>query len=103
MTQLSLENWTPPQAAPSACEQSKQLVRVESRLATTILQWLEFRLHADAPTFHAADLCEFVSTNCGGSPESAMRILRQLRKSGHAHVDLLSRSESKYQIVGVRA
>ena len=100
--QLGLLEWSPPDIAPRASEQSIQIARVAGRLADEILAWLRRRIENGAPEFFAADLALHVQHKLGGSPESALRILRMLRKAGQADVELVSRSQSLYRVRGVR-
>jgi hypothetical protein len=90
-----------PVVAPTASEQSQELARCEGKLASAIMVWLEFRLSAGSPVFHASDLCSYVQTNLGGSPESGMRVMRALRAAGQVQVELESRSESRYRVEAV--
>jgi hypothetical protein len=102
VTQLGLLEWSPPVLPMIPSVQSEQMARVQGRIAETILAWLEYRALV-APVFHASDLCQYVVEQCGGSPESAMRVLRAMRRSGQVDVELLSRSESKYAVRAGRA
>jgi hypothetical protein len=97
-TTLSLFDWGPPQPSPKASEQGREISRVEGRIAEAILAWVEYRTASGDLTFHAADLCQHVTQQHGGSPESAMRILRALRAAGQVQVSLISRSASQYRI-----
>lgn len=101
MTQLGLLQWTPPVAAPKASEQDQQLARVEGRIAEAVLEFCRLRLEAGGE-FFSSDLAAFVMRRCGGAPDSASRVLRALRMSGQVQVKLLSRSQSHYQVEGVR-
>ena len=100
MTSLPLFTWaeTRPQPSPKASEQGRELARCEGRLAEAILAWVEYRTTSGELTFHAADLCQHITQHHGGSPESAMRILRALRAAGQVQVTLVSRSASQYRI-----
>lgn len=90
------------QREEAAAEQERQLSRVAGRLSETILAWLRRRLEAGQAEFTAAELSEHVHVQLGGSPESAMRVLRALRVAGQVDVKLLSRPESRYLVKGVR-
>lgn len=99
MTQGSLLDWKPPDGPT---EQDRELHRVAGRLAETIVGWLRRRLEDGRPEFVAAELADHVHQQLGGSPESAMRVLRALRVAGQVDVKLLSRPESRYIVKGVR-
>lgn len=101
-TQLPLLDWRPPVASPRASEQDRQLARVEGRIARYVLGWLRARLDGGDPEFHLGELVEAVECQIEGSPDSASRVLRSLRRAGHADVELLSRSGSLYRVRAVR-
>ena len=84
--------------APHASEQAIQFVRVEGRIADLVAAFC-----FPGRVFHASDLCGYVADQAGGSPESAMRVMRAMRKAGQLDVELLSRSESKYAVRAGRA
>ncbi|MEI8352410.1 MAG: hypothetical protein WCG36_08875 [bacterium] len=98
MTQLCLLEWTPPRAVPQASEQSRQLARVEGRIAEWVIS---FCMEHVGREFYASELAGFVCEQSGGSPESGMRVLRALRRTGQVDVELVSRSASLYRVVGV--
>ena len=95
MVQMSLEQWTPPQAAPTACEQTKQLVRVESRLAVAIVAWCEANRGRE---FRLAEVTDAVASSVACAPDSVRRVMASLRKAGHVSVELVSRSASLYRV-----
>lgn len=97
MTQQPLLTWTPPQAAPRASEQGRQMVRVGKGLAPLILYWLHIH---QGETFHLADVTEAVGA--GRAPDSVRRIMGELRRKGFAEVVLLDRSRSLYECRAVR-
>lgn len=88
--------WAPTSPAQAEREeQAAQLDRCAGRLADEILAWLRRRLEV-APVFHASDLVLHVQHKLGGSPESALRVLRELRRQKRAFVVVESRSASRY-------
>lgn len=99
---LSLFDWRPPAPTPKASTQVKELARVESRIGLFILQWCRAHLDAGERRFHLAELVEDVECQLGGAPDSASRILRQLRQQGHIAYRVISRSASLYELDGVR-
>lgn len=100
MTQLSLTEWRPPQAAPGSSEQTQHLVRVERGLAKPILEWCREHQGQD---FHLATITEAVLGHVTAAPDSVRRILAQLRRAGHVDVVLLDRRRSLYRLGRVRA
>lgn len=98
MTQLGLLEYRPPVLAPHASEQSRQLARVEGRIAEWVIS---FCMEYVGRQFYASELAGFVAEQSGGSPESGMRVLRALRRTGQVDVELVSRTQSLYRVVGV--
>lgn len=96
--QLSLTDWRPPVAAPRASEQGQELARVESRLGAFILRWCRSHLDAGETRFHLSALAEDVTCQLGGAPDSASRILRQLRSRGHIAYRVVDRRASLYEL-----
>lgn len=101
MNQLSLSDWRPPVAAPRASEQGQQLARVESKLGAFIITWCQAHLAAGQPRFHLAELAEDVECQFGGAPDSASRILRQLRARGHIAYRVVDRRASLYELEAI--
>jgi hypothetical protein len=101
--QPSLLTWTPPSVSPVASPQGVELARCEGKIAQTVLAFCRARLTPGIrPEFHAQDLSDFVLRLCGGSPESPMRVMRALRRSGQVQVVNVDRSASLYRVEGVR-
>ena len=95
MTQLGLLEYRPPVLAPHASEQSRQLARVEGRIAEMVIAFCEEYAGRE---FYASELSGFITEQCGGSPESGMRVMRALRRAGQVDVALVSRSASLYRV-----
>jgi hypothetical protein len=98
MTQLGLLEYRPPVLAPNASDQSRQFARVEGRIAEWVIS---FCMEYVGREFYASELAGFVAEQSGGSPESGMRVLRALRRNGQVDVELVSRTQSLYRVVGV--
>jgi hypothetical protein len=101
VNQPSLLDWRPPTPAPQASEQAQHLARVEGKLGAFILSWCQAHLAGGEPRFHLASLAEDVECQFGGAPDSASRILRQLRARGHIAYRVVDRRASLYEIQGV--
>ena len=93
--QQSLLTWTPPQPSPRASEQGRQIARVSGKIAESVIAFC--RLHV-GETFIGVELCDYVRARCGGSPESALRVMRDLRKQGVIAAPNGSRSKSIYRV-----
>ena len=87
-----------PVASPRASVQTKELVRVEGRIASAVLAWC--RAHV-GQTFHLADITSAIEAQIEVAPDSTRRVLGELRRQGHVQVDLLSRSDSLYVVRAV--
>jgi len=101
VTTLSLFDWRPPVASPTAPEQSHHLARVESNQGAFILAWCALRVDCGHPTFRLCDLEDAVRANAGGTPGSASRVLRDLRSHGFLAYDV-ERGASRYTLTMVR-
>lgn len=82
----------------TATEQAAQLERVTSRIGMLILAFARDRLRSQSPTFHMAELADFVGRDFVAAPDSAGRILRHLRAQGAVRYQLVSRRRSEYRI-----
>ena len=99
MTQGSLLDYRPPEVAPRATEQNRELARVSGRVAESVIAFCQLRL---GQTFFVSELASYVMARCGGAPASADRVLRQLRAQGYIDAPCVDRSSSLYRVVGVR-
>ena len=73
----------------------QERARVSSRIGRLILEFCN-----QVDTFHMEDLNRFVK-RCAGfpvAPDSPGRILRELRRYGFVHVELISRRGSLYRV-----
>lgn len=73
--------------------QDQQLSRVSDRIAGAVLDFC--KAHT---TFRGAELCDYVREQCGGSPESALRVMRDLRKRGALSYKNVDRGRSVYTV-----
>jgi hypothetical protein len=90
MTQASLLDW----------RQDSELARVSSRIALAVLSFC--RSHA-GEEFFADDLRAHVAQACGKSaPDSASRVLRDLRAKGLVSFEVVNRAQSRYRLGGAR-
>ena len=100
MTQPSLFDPRPIEA-PRRPPVSADLTRVRGTIGAAIRDFCRARLGG---TFHAAELREYVARSCGpAAPDSAGRILRELRKDGVVSYVVEDRSASLYRVTGVEA
>jgi hypothetical protein len=89
VTQLSL-SWQ------SVAVQPRELKRVKSEVAPLILAfWKE---KGNGAQFHMAELTKFVAARTTIAPDSAGRILRDMRQGGEINYRVVSRRESLYRI-----
>jgi Fe2+ or Zn2+ uptake regulation protein len=80
-------------------EQREHLDRVSSRIGAAVLEFCQAHKH-----FHAGELHSHVERATGVSaPASADRILRSLRQRRVVDYRVVSRRESLYEVVSVRA
>lgn len=89
MEQLSL-NWQQQAIQP------RELARVKSVIAGLILNFFNAREPGDR--FHMAELTRFVSAHTTIAPDSAGRILRDMRQAGQLNYTVVNRRSSLYQI-----
>lgn len=85
-----------------ATTQSAELERIASRLAELIISFCTDRL-AVAPEFNMVELTAWVSRHVVAAPDSAGRILRDLRKRGLVRYKVTNRRASTYRVEGVAA
>lgn len=83
--------------------QAANLTRVSDRIAHHVWLFCFYRLNG-APDFTADDLRRYVAIAVPGiAPDSPSRILRELRKQGRVDYEVVSRAQSLYRVVAVRA
>jgi hypothetical protein len=81
--------------------QHKHLARVADNIGETVVEFM--RRHV-RKAFRADALRSYVTARHPGiAPESPGRIMRDLRKRGLVEYELVSRAQSMYHVVSVRA
>ncbi len=90
MEQLSL-NWR------EASIQQANLSRVRSVIAPLILEFCKSR--GVGTQFHMEELTRFVRSAFPSAPDSAGRILRDLRQEGELNYKVVNRRQSLYEII----
>ena len=83
-------------------EQQVQLTRVTGAIGKEILTYLRRRFASGFTQFHADDLRGAVACHTVTAPDSAGRILRQLRRSGVVSYEVVDRRRSLYRLLAVR-
>ncbi len=87
-------------AMPSHAE---NLERVLVRIGPVVLAFCREILRQGRPQFHMMELTAYVRRCVGEvAPDSAGRILRDLRKSDALNYRLISRRDSLYEVAAVR-
>lgn len=94
MEQLTL-NWQ------SAAIQPRELARVKSAIAKLILSF--FNARPVGSQFHMADLTKYVGAHVVIAPDSAGRILRDMRQAGELNYSVVNRRNSLYRIEEAKA
>ena len=81
-------------------EQSENLERVSERIAALVVEFCSRALESGQPQFHMEELTLYVYEKVKVSaPDSAGRILRDLRQRGVLNYRVLSRSKSLYEVL----
>jgi len=80
-------------------EQQKQIDRVSTNIASTVLDFCSSRIAAGRHIFAVVELHEFVQSRHPGAPGSPDRILRLLRRQKKVAYTVVNRSASLYQLV----
>lgn len=89
--------------AKSKTTQEKEIERVSSRIAESILSFARARLQMKRPEFFAEELRTWIRQSVGEvAPDSPGRILRQLRQQKRLAYEVVNRAESKYRLSEVR-
>lgn len=96
MTQGTLFDPHREELTPVATEQQRQIERVASNIAETVLDFLWKR--GSGNTFRMTELHEYVKACHPTAPASADRILRDLRAKGRVRYAVVSRAQSLYRI-----
>lgn len=82
-------------------EQQANLVRVSDNIAGLVADFCRGLFSEGRAEFHMADLTTFVNERSLIAPDSAGRILRNLRKKRIINYTIVSRSQSLYRLTGV--
>jgi len=85
------------QLSASEIDRSER-ARVRGRVQVVVLAWCRERLAAGTTEFRMAELAEHVAQTQTTAPDSAGRILRELRQMGLVEYTLLSRARSEYRL-----
>lgn len=84
---------------------AENMERVASRIGEVIVAFWRERVKSEEPEFRARELLERVVEDAGisCSPDSPSRILRLLKRAGRINYELVSRADSLYRAIPVRA
>lgn len=82
-------------------EQAANLDRVNQNIGGIVAAFCRERLRTGAAEFHMADLTKYVNARSTIAPDSAGRILRDLRRRRVLSYEVVSRAQSLYRIKGV--
>lgn len=85
----------------AANEQTENLERVSARIEGLILAFARDRIAVQRPHFHMVELTNFVGRHQHVAPDSAGRILRNLRKQLRLDYRVLNRRQSLYELTEV--
>lgn len=83
--------------------QTENLERVSQRIGPHVEEFCKQRIERGATVFFADELREYIQSAAGGAPDSASRILRDLRSKGRINYRVISRADSLYEVVDVAA
>lgn len=81
--------------------QQANLERVSQNIARLVADFCRGRFGEGRAEFRMADLTAFVNARSTIAPDSAGRILRDLRRRRVVSYEVVSRSQSLYRITGV--
>lgn len=80
--------------------QQEEIERVGKKIGAVILRYYQHKLSGAASDFHMEDLVTYVQTTIPSvAPDSASRILRNLRTQGELNYEVLSRTNSHYRML----
>lgn len=82
-------------------EQQANLNRVGHNIAGLVADFCRSRFREGSAEFHMSDLTTYVNARSLIAPDSAGRILRDLRRRRVLSYEVVSRSQSLYRITGV--
>jgi hypothetical protein len=81
-------------------EQRANLARVSSNIARIVADFCRGRFYGGRPEFRMADLTSHVNERSTIAPDSAGRILRDLRRRRVLDYRVVNRAQSLYEITG---
>lgn len=82
-------------------EQRANLVRVSNNIADIVTNFCRERLDEGQAEFHMTDLMGYVNDRSTIAPDSAGRILRDLRRQKVIDYTVVNRAQSLYRVTGV--
>jgi hypothetical protein len=82
-------------------EQRANLDRVSNNIARLVTDFCRRRLEDRRAEFHMTDLTGYVNARSTIAPDSAGRILRELRRQKVIDYTVVNRAQSLYQVLGV--
>jgi hypothetical protein len=82
--------------------QRANLDRVSQNIAGIVADFCRGRFNEGSAEFHMIDLTTYVNSRSMIAPDSAGRILRDLRKRKVIGYEVVSRSQSLYRVTGVQ-
>jgi hypothetical protein len=82
-------------------EQQANLARVSNNIADIVTNFCRERLAGAREEFHMVDLTTYVNDRSTIAPDSAGRILRDLRRHRIIDYTVVNRAQSLYKITGV--
>jgi hypothetical protein len=81
-------------------EQQANLARVSSNIAGIVRDFCRGRLDEGRAEFHMVDLTTYVNARSTIAPDSAGRILRDLRRHKVIDYTVVNRAQSLYRVTG---
>jgi len=87
-------------ASPKASEQTRQLARVEGRIANSIVAWCDRHRGGE---FHLASMTAAIMAETQCAPDSPRRVMAQLAKTGQVEVECVDRSRSLWRVAAAGA
>lgn len=77
--------------------QAKNLQRVDARIAHAVVAFWQQRVASTQQEFHMDDVTEYVRLQHQIAPDSAGRVMRDLRQRGKINYEVVSRRDSRYR------
>jgi hypothetical protein len=82
-------------------DHAANLRRVADAIGASVVAFVEARLRLGVPEFTMTDLHQYVAAHHTTAPDSAGRILRDLKQRGRVNYVLVSRRQSRYRALAV--